>query len=608
MADEDDCLAHKEELEEFPSHGLLDSLVSSFPKEWRGIFAPFTSEHFAVQAACLWLQKKSANERRSEIPPNFIDLIDHLVSDFPVVLNERLLFKPKILLLPLNMQRNTLAFISDQSCCVPGECLDKLVNCLNKFTSGLDDWTLTHLKILELKIRHSKATTKGSPIVREQRNDTENHLPDMNIVTKGSGARFEVLVEKSKLVESSRTIPWFSSVFNVQKRRGNVRSDRTNVLEEGFRSLDDDSGTIDMIDLTDACAQGTHERSDKMFQVDTGSCDILDDCDIEIIEVADNPPREVRHKQDLDVMKEFTVPLPPEHLIIDTEEIPEYSVINTEGVPEDLVIAVEETAHPCLSDAAKQHISALKELLQSLENNEDNFSNELEVFSNCSSLEMECICVQLNLRDIQESSAISLCHHFVTLPTEPSFGNAAVFAANCLLPKVQRLKQAASRDLFSAISQFATKYSRSFCDGVVIRLVQQSKLDNPQVVLVNKIIKDCLREDAIVYLLQLIVSIKANTDGFSFSWTEDTVSVVQTVVDLKPELNEELFGTFASILQQQSSNLSKSPKYAKMLLAVIKLYGRQVSLHVNCFLQILESNETFLKKAGLAALKSTAKN
>ena len=611
MANEDRCSTHKDNLGDFPPRDVLDVVISSFPKEWRGVFAALNSEHLAVQVASFWLQEKSAKDRLLDIPPNFTDLIDHLVSNFPVVLNEKLFFKPKILLLPLNMQRNILALISYHSCSVPTECLEKLVLCLSKPSLELDGWRLTHLKTIESKTRDLKADASVGSQDKERSKNKGHDLHYTGLITGASKARFEGLVEKAKHGESSRKISWFSSVFisEMQGDNFNRNSSEQCAPSEGFGGKDGGQDDIEMVDWIDTCIQDAPVQSEKTLQViQPGSPEVLDDSDIEIMEVVEYPAREIRLEHNIDITKGLTVPQPPDHLIIDNEDVLEHSVINTKDVPEHLITEEEVTAHCKLSDTLQQKVSALKELLQSLDTYENNFSRSLEVFSSCSSLEMESICTQLNLKDIQESSAISLCQQFVTLPTEPSFGNASVFAIHCILPKVQGLKQTASRDLFSAVSQFAKKYSRAFCDGVVVSLIQQSNLDSPQVALVNKIVKECLSEETRVYLLHHIISIKSETQGCSFLWTEDTVSVVQTLVDLKPELRNDLFGTFASVLEQQSRHLSKSLKYAKMLLAVIKSYGQQVSQHLDYFVRSLEGNKTFLKKAGLAALKKNTKN
>lgn len=604
MADEDPCSTRKKDLHDFPPVNLLHALISSFPKEWHGIFAALNSEHLPVQAASFWLQKTHANEKLSDIPPNFIDLIAELVNDFPVVLNDKLFFKPKILLLPLNIQRTILAFLAHRSCSVPVESLDKLVHSLSKLSTDLDGWGLTYLKIIESKARHLKESCSGVSQDSVQSHGKGNNLLHIDLMTDESKARFEDLIKKNKLAESSTNIPWFKSASGSEIWGGNINGNIPGRVPS-FRGKDDHQGDIDMVDLT----EDVHAQSDNTLQrVHAGSSDVFGDSDLEIIEVIENPPKEITLEHDGDVLTELTVPPPPKHVIIDNEDISEQLIMKTEDVPEHMITKEDVTVDCKLSNTLQQKISALQDLLQSSECNEQNFSNELEVFSSCSSLEMECICTQLNLKGIQESLAISLCQQFIILATEPSLGSAAVFAMHCLLPKVQGLNQAASRVLLSAVTQFAKKHSRAFCDGVVIKIIQQSNLDTPQVDLVNKIIKECFSEDTRVHLMQLILSLKSTTEGHPFMWTESTVSVVQTVVDLKPEISGDLFGTFATVLEQQSRHLSKSLVYAKMLLAVIKTYGQHVSLHVNSLVSMLELNETFLKKAGLSALRKSTKN
>ena len=107
--------------------------------------------------------------------------------------------------------------------------------------------------------------------------------------------------------------------------------------------------------------------------------------------------------------------------------------------------------------------------------------------------------------------------------------------------------------------------------------------------------------------MELTFAIRTDSQGHPFTWSENTVSVVQTMVDLKLEFSGNFFGVFAGVLELQSCHLSKSLKFAKMLLAVIRTYGKLVSAHYGTFLHILEVNDTFLKKAGLAALQKAQK-
>ena len=588
MADETD----ERNIVDFPPDNLLEVLISSFPKEWRGVFAALDSEHLPVQAAIFWLRKKSSNEMLSEIPPNWENFIDHLVSDFPVVLKDKLFFRPKILLLPLNIQRNTLGFISQRSYSIPLETLDKLVQRLRKFSVELEGWRVTHVKILESKVNELKRSNIKGVDDESGTDNTGKDLCYTDIVTKESKSRFDELVKKNDVAKSSRTIPWFSHVLDTAKRKeGSIISDDSSYRDYKAAEQDD----FDMVDLT---SDVDLQSKTLLHRINPGSPHNFDDSDIEIIEVTENSSKQIKTADSIDVnFRELTVPLPPEHLIIDGEDDPEH-----------LIKEEASATNSKLSDTLQLKVSALQNLLTGQELKEGNFSDELNIFSFCSSLEMEHVCNQLELKSIEESTAISLCTQFALLPTEPSFGNAAIFATHCLLPKVQELKQTASRALFTAASLFAKKHSRAFCHGVVQGLIQESNLNTPQVDLVNKVVKDCFSRDTRIHLLELIFATKSDSQGCPFSWSEDIISIVQTVVDLKPDFSSDLFESFTGVLEQQSRHLSKSLKFAKILLAVIKTYGEHVSMHFNTFVRILEGNDTFLKKAGLSSLTKVSKS
>ncbi|XP_068754627.1 uncharacterized protein [Montipora capricornis] len=592
-------LHQKNSVIDFPPAGLLEAVISSFPRQWRGVFSSLNSEDLAVQAGSFWLQQKSVNEKLSDISPNFIDFIDHLVSDFPVVLNDKLFFKPKILLLPLNMQRNTLAFIDCHSFSLPSQCLEKLVNCLKKCVPELNNWRLTYLKILESRVKDSREGRNLDSQNREQNSCQENYWDCGNLLTEESITRFENLVERNINAESSKDFPLLSNFFDRKVPDGMANNywnkPEQCLLSQGFIAKDGCNDDVKIVGLTGAGSQDEDVNGETLQEsLYQRECEVVNESYSEISKVPENTAR-----------REMVLTPPPECLIIRDEDLLEQSEFDTKASV-DMPMKEQENDQ-LLTDFFNENFMALKELIQRLEGGEKDTSNELKVFASCSCLEIESICSQLNLDEVQESTTISMCQKFVN-SIEASFGNASVFARYCILPKIQELKQAASRDLFSAISQFAKKYSRAFCDGVVTRLMQRSNLDNAQVVLVNKMIKECLNGETRLYLLQLVISIKISSNGCSFSWTEDTVSVVQTVVDLKPELDDDLFGTFSNVLEQQSHNLSKSVKFSKLLLAVIKSYGKQVSVLVNCFMRIFDGNETFLKKAGFAALKKIATN
>ena len=94
------------------------------------------------------------------------------------------------------------------------------------------------------------------------------------------------------------------------------------------------------------------------------------------------------------------------------------------------------SAEAKLGDALQLKVNALKNLLQNSETNEFNFHDELEVFSAGSTEELKHLCSVENLKNLEESSAISLCQQFVSISSEPSFSTSVIFAVHCLLPKI----------------------------------------------------------------------------------------------------------------------------------------------------------------------------
>lgn len=594
MADKSTCLTHEAEFGDFPPVNLLNTLISSFPSEWRGIFAALNSEFSPVQAARFWLQKKLSSNRLSDIPPNWTDFVNHLASDFPVVLDNRLFFKPKLLLLPLNMQRNTLAFILQQSNVLPSESLEKLIVSLEEIKE-LKDWRAAYVNILQSKVNDLKKVQREK-LNRSDQGDREDiNFFYLNCITEESKSRFDELIKKNQMAESSRSIPWLSQQQVHEIRKSNKSwSENHPALHRDCKVIDQDN--VDMLDVTNICTDDVDSQFDtKLLETCLEAPHDFYDNDIEINDTNESP----EHCTDI-IAKDphLKVPPPPEHWNMEAEDVPEL-----------LITDQEATAESKLYHALQPNISALKNFLTSLEvKEEDNYSSyELDVFSTCSSLEVEYICNQLHIKGLQEPTAIFLCTKFVDLKAEPSFSNACVFASQCLLPKIQELKQVASRGLLMAVTLFSKKHSRAFCDGVVVKLIQESDLNTPQVDIIGKIVKECFTEDTRIHLMELTFAIRTDSQGHPFTWSENTVSVVQTMVDLKLEFSGNFFGVFAGVLELQSCHLSKSLKFAKMLLAVIRTYGKLVSAHYGTFLHILEVNGTFLKKAGLAALQKAEK-
>mgnify|MGYP002804026303 FL=1 len=109
--------------EEFPSESSLQELISSFPREWQGLFAALNvKESLAIHSGTKWLRdmySRSASLQKNLISPHWPDLTCSLCQLFPMVLNKHVAFQQKFACFTLKIQRNLLCFIVYHSNCIP---------------------------------------------------------------------------------------------------------------------------------------------------------------------------------------------------------------------------------------------------------------------------------------------------------------------------------------------------------------------------------------------------------------------------------------------------------------------------------------------------------
>lgn len=98
--------------QEFPSESLLQELISSFPREWQGLFAALNvQESIAILFGTKWLRDNSSCGQKNYISPHWPELIRSLCQLFPVILNNHVVFQPKFACFTFKIQRNMLCFI-----------------------------------------------------------------------------------------------------------------------------------------------------------------------------------------------------------------------------------------------------------------------------------------------------------------------------------------------------------------------------------------------------------------------------------------------------------------------------------------------------------------
>ena len=631
----DAATEHKEKFVNFPTSSFFASVISSFPAEWQGVFGVLNSETYPLYTATNWLRERLADQTKTSIPPHWTNLVNHLSSEFPSLNVDEVSFKPKLLLLPLNLQKNVLTLIIYHFKEIQLEIVEKLVRVLDTFSPELSDWTCILYKQLKARVitqllNNKKGLTSGrhrcqpavypsteSPMIP---NSHEQSIVYGDTVSAESRDKFDEICKKLSVANPPVSYPGFNKVrwlsleneFVHKSWKSKQKSVEANSGDEANDIVEKDSCVNalkpealeldkDVVPMNDSNKFVTRDTHTELICVDEDDDDDDDDdgggddngSDGDGADEHSRPKRpKVMSEPETDVFNGISVPLPPD-------------AISDRDIEAD--VSAELSA---MSKSLMDRVSPLMALLQSTDSGTDSTISkqlrlQLGLLCECSSTEMEIACKCLNLSSVTEQSAVLLCQQFVDMETEPSYGNTVVFAHYTILPKLEGLEQPAARVLFATIMAFGKKFPRAFCDGVAVKLLTGNKLGTFQTDIICKVIKDAFGLEAVKHILNEILKPDRNLPNGS--WSENIVTIVQTIVDTNVDIGSISFARFSQVLELNSLPLAKSLKFAKLILAVINKYGHHVVEHSKVFENILDSNATFLKKAGRMALRKLIK-
>ncbi|CAH1244637.1 FANCE [Branchiostoma lanceolatum] len=230
------------------------------------------------------------------------------------------------------------------------------------------------------------------------------------------------------------------------------------------------------------------------------------------------------------------------------------------------------------------------------------FAPEHHFFTSCSPQQMESACVQLHELGLSEVAMCSACHFMAQVTPPPSHTNSCVFIRQCLLPQLHDVGcETASRILSAAMVEFARKYPRPFVETAVTPLLTTMGEGSWLWDVLNRLVTepDTQRQD-LISILQVLYGAE--------TWSESTVALLQTVINQKPPLDSTSLSDLTTATQGQAENLKTNLKFTKLILAIIKTYGKEMSQDdIKRFTTVLDCNQTFLKRAASAALKRVTK-
>ncbi|XP_053281185.1 Fanconi anemia group E protein [Pleuronectes platessa] len=258
-----------------------------------------------------------------------------------------------------------------------------------------------------------------------------------------------------------------------------------------------------------------------------------------------------------------------------------------------------QPAPDCPCESLPEHIKVavlqIKELLESHSEWDQSSMDVFKVLNDCDPAQVEVLCSTLSLPDVPEPTLPKLCSSVLTLSPDLSYSTAAALIKSLLLEKVLSLSEPASRCLVTAVTSLCVRYPRPMCHALIGPILKEKNIGNPQAELLNRLIEGCLDSHYRLLLLQMT---------FQVAWSEAVLSVIHSLLESRPDLNEEVFTQFTEQLLSQGPQFTKSVKFAKMMLTVLTKYSSHVTAaHKHSLSCYLTSNETFLKKSLQAALK-----
>ncbi|XP_074833508.1 Fanconi anemia group E protein isoform X2 [Carettochelys insculpta] len=277
-----------------------------------------------------------------------------------------------------------------------------------------------------------------------------------------------------------------------------------------------------------------------------------------------------------------------------------------ENAQQDTVVEAREASQGSQHNAAAEvpdcmqmHIPRLKMLLEMESNQTDGAAPpELQILTECTPGQLEGLCSVLQLPGRPEHALVHFCTQLLALRPELSYTNAAVLTEQLFLQRVLSLTQPASRHLMAALTSFCSKYARPVCCALIAPTLQAPGVGPERTKLVCELIEDCLEPEYVRLVLSQVLEMP---------WSEELLTVVQTLLGRQVELPQELFNLLALKLCQLAQELAQSMNYAKLMMAVLTVYSSNITpAHRSHLSAALEVNHTALRKSLQVALEQIA--
>ncbi|KAG6935409.1 Fanconi anemia complementation group E [Chelydra serpentina] len=274
-----------------------------------------------------------------------------------------------------------------------------------------------------------------------------------------------------------------------------------------------------------------------------------------------------------------------------------------ENTQPDAIMETREASQGSQRDAAakvpdfiQMHVPRLKMLLEMESNQTDGTAPpELQILHECTPGQLEGLCSLLQLSECPERALVHFCTWLLAVTPELSYTNAAVLTEQLFLQRVLSLTQPASRHLMAALTSFCSKYARQVCCALIAPALQAPGAGPEWTKLVRELIEDSLEPEYVRLVLSQVLEMP---------WSEELITVVQTLLGRQVELPPELFNLLVLKLCPLAQAFAKSMNYTKLMMAVLTMYSSNITpAHQRHLSGALDLNHTALRKSLQACLE-----
>uniref|UniRef100_A0A8C0HC16 FA complementation group E n=1 Tax=Chelonoidis abingdonii TaxID=106734 RepID=A0A8C0HC16_CHEAB len=205
--------------------------------------------------------------------------------------------------------------------------------------------------------------------------------------------------------------------------------------------------------------------------------------------------------------------------------------------------------------------------------------------------QLEGLCSLLQLSERPEHILVHFCTWLLALTPKLSYTNAAVLTEQLFLQRVLSLAQPASRHLMAALTSFCSKYARPVCCALLTPALQTLGAGE----------FTARPTGRRAPLLPDVCGIQV----LEMPWSEELITVVQTLLGRQVELAPELFNLLVLKLCRLAQEFARSMNYTKLMMAVLTIYSSNVT-HQRHLSGALDLNHTALRKSLQVALEQMA--